>query len=361
VLVVLVLAATTFAGEIRSAVAQTILSSPLSRGAMVAGGAVGHAAFGLLLALALGAAGTLGLDLAGLGAGARGAVRPYAPVTFENARPHEPPFLGRDSSEVRAKFLIPDPLPDELSFRLDPKAQVETDFSPEGTLEVAVAPAERPGARSAWHRVPYRAFQEFEARVGVAGFTPGEEAILLLRRVDGGFRLRFVEGSVEVGGARELFGWNVVKAVLCLLPLLAMAAAAGTAASARLGAAASLVLVLFLLLLLAGRDVVLDAAAYVVEEGAAQESGHHEELPGHEHHDHTVEISPVQVALARGALVGMRAVPDAAVFWRFGDVAAGRAVTPKDLGGAAAAGVLPSVLLLGASWLLVRRRELEAG
>ena len=159
------------------------------------------------------------------------------------------------------------------------------------------------------------------------------------------------------------------KASLCLLPLLAMAAAAGAAASARLGAGASMALVLFLLLLVAGRDVIVDGAAFVVDQAElaasiAQDPGHGE--PGHDHaaheaHGHLVDVTPAQVALARGALVAMEAVPDATTFWRFGDLAAARAVTPRDVGRALTAGLVPCAGLLLASWLLLRRRELQPG
>src|SRR6185295_17843763 len=48
-----VVASTAFASEVRTGVAQTLLSAPLSRAALVTGGTLGHAAFGLLLALGL--------------------------------------------------------------------------------------------------------------------------------------------------------------------------------------------------------------------------------------------------------------------------------------------------------------------
>ena len=360
--VVLILSATTFAEEIRTAVAQTILATPLSRPALVAGGALGHAAFGGLLCLALALAAMLGLDAGGVGARARAAVRPTTDVTLADTGADGVAVISRETPEITGRFVVPAGLRanDELRFHLAPRGQVESEWSPGGVLAISVGP---PGIPGPAYRVHYKAGVAFQAAVPAGDLPSGLDAEVRLRRIEGGWKLRFAPGSVEIGGAPESFVANVVLAVLCVLPLLAMAAAAGTTASARLGAAASSALVLFLLLLFAGRDVIIDSARFVVEEGEAQAADAagdgHDAHAGHAH-EHFIEVSPLQVGLARGALVGLRAVPDAGAFWRFGDLANGRAVTVSDLGESARAGFLPTVLLIGASWFLLRKRELTA-
>ncbi|MCE9634263.1 MAG: hypothetical protein K8T90_01035 [Planctomycetes bacterium] len=359
-LAVLVLAATTLAGEIRTAVAHALMSAPLSRWSLVAGGVVGHAAFGVLLAVGLCASAAIGLDLGGLGSRARDEVRPVTDVVLDGPGADGVVVISKQAPEIRGRFVVPSGMAagDEFRVELAPRGQVESSFESSGVLEVSVG---RPGDPTPPVRVKYKASVDFEARVPVGDLRAGDVAELTLRRVRGGWRLRFRPGSVQAGGARELFGWNMAKACLCLLPLLAMAAAAGAAASARLGAVASLALVMFLVVLVAGRDVILDAAAFVVDAGEAEAEAEHEGSghAAHDEHDHATHVSALQVALAKGAQQGMRLVPDAASFWRFDDLASGRAVRAGDVGHAFASGLLPCAVLLGASWFLFRRRELQ--
>jgi len=47
----------------------------------------------------------------------------------------------------------------------------------------------------------------------------GDEAELVVERVSGAWKLVFQPGSVEVGGGRQLFGWNVLLASLCVARL----------------------------------------------------------------------------------------------------------------------------------------------
>jgi hypothetical protein len=351
---VLVLASTTFASEIRSTEAHALLSAPVSRGRLLAGGAAGHSAFGLLLLLGLGAAAAIGLDAGGLGARARGAVRTMEPAEVLGRGADGLAVVGPRSHEVRARFRVPDGVDEPtLHFRFAPRGQIETDWSPAGVVAIGVAPPGGSPSPESVRRVRTRGSVAFAADLPVEAVASGAEAEVVMRYVEGGWRLRFGEGSVEVGGPRERFATNLVLASLCLVPLLGMAACAGAAATARLGAAASTALVLALLLLVAGREVIADGARFVVE-AAGREAEEH----GHEGHDHHVDVTAAQVALARGALVALRAVPDVDDFWRFDDLAAGRAVDPRDLGRSAIAGALPCAVLLGASWLLVRRREL---
>lgn len=358
-LAVLVVAATAFATEVRTTVAQALLSAPVSRASVVAGGVLGHGAFGLVLALGVGAAAALGLDVGGLGARARAAPCPMTPVVLEGRAVDGLVALSRERPDAIARFVVPAGLRagEPLRLRFAPRGRIESGYSPAGVLQVAVR---RPGAAADAHRVPYKVGTgvAFEAHVPLDGLRGGDDAELVLRRASGDQMLRFPPGSVEVGGPRELFAWNVTKAVVCLLPLLLMTAAAGAAASARLAGAAALPLVLFVALLVAGRGYVEDGARFVVaaaEEAAHAEDGDH---AGHDHgHGHAVEVSAAQVALARGALAILPALPDARAFWRFGDLARGSAVTGADIGRALRAGVVPCLALGAAAWLLLRRRE----
>lgn len=363
VLGVLVVAATGLATEVRTAVAQTLLATPLSRGALVAGGVLGNTLFGGLFVLALAGAATIGLDAGGAGTRSREPARPMHPARVLAAGGDGIAELGAASNEVRARFVVPDGLPrgGDLRIRFAPRRRIESSWDAGCTLEIGVA---RPGGPISGRRVGCKAGVAFETEVSLGDLGPGDEADVVVRRISAGWVLRFGDGSIEVGGARELFVWNLVKASACLVPLLALTAAVGAAASARLGAAAAIAAVSFLVILVAGRDVIVDGAEFVVEQGAAQDAQAGHDHAGHDHgahgDGHGARVTPAQVALGRVVLAVMTVVPDARAFWRFDDLAASRATTPRDIADAFAAGLLPCAAVTAGSWLLFRKREILA-
>lgn len=361
ILVVLLLAATAFAEDVRRGRALALLATPVSRAEVAVGGIVAHAAFGLLLALALAAAGILGLDAAGLGSRARRAVRPMAPAEVLGRGEDGVAVLSRASPSVVCRFRVPEGRePGEpIRARLAARARVESGFDEAGVLLAAVhREGEAPGNP---RRVEYKATVAFETELPAGDLVAGEEALLTLVRESGAWSLRFGERSVEIGGARRLFAAEAALAVAGLLPLLVLSAALGAAASARLGATTAIGVVSFLLLVGSGRDVIDDAARYVVARAEAQA----ETTGGHDHaghdHGHDAEVTPLQVALARTALGVLGTVPDLASAWRLDEVAAGRAVRREDLAGGASRAAGPCAVAALAAWLLLRRRELTPG
>jgi hypothetical protein len=282
-------------------------------------------------------------------------VRPLAPAQVLAPGADGFAVLDLQHAQVSARFTMPEGA-DALRVHLAPLPQFEGGLRSDGIAEVAV---HLPGARpERWVRVHFKAGVPFDANVSPEGLPPGADAEVSIRRPEGLWRLRFGPDSVAIGGAREYFAWNVVKAALCAAPLLLLAAAVGALGSARLGAGAATALVLFLVLVFAGRDVIRDGADFIVERAALQEAEHGEEHAGH---DHGQDVTAFQVALAKAARVGVAAVPDPADFWRFGELAEGRAVTAADIGRAWLRGLPACAAALAGGWLLVRRRELIPG
>lgn len=360
-LVVVVLGASSFAEDVRTGRALTLLATPVSRLEVVLGGIAGHAVFGFLLALALAGGGLLGLEAGGLGTRARDGVRPAVAAEVAGRGPDGFAVLSESSPSVGVRFRVPPGLaPGEpIRFRLAPRGRVETRLDQDGTLAAAV---HRPGeSPRSWATVAYKAGVAFDVDAPAGDLRGGESAELTLVRRSGGWSLRFGDGSVEVAGPRRLFTGEVLLAIAAAAPLLLAAAAGGAAASARLGAATAIALAAFVVLVGSGRDVIEDAAAYVVaraEAQAAEAAEHDGHGHDHEGHEHEVRVTAVQTALARSTLAAFRVVPDLSRSWRVDDVAAGRAARASDFGPAAARAILPCAGAALLAWVLLRRREL---
>lgn len=376
--VALLIGATGLADDLRTGRLQAVLAAPVSRFTVFAGGVLGQGAFASLLLLAAALAATLGLDAGGLGSRARRAVVSVEPAEVLGVGPSGFADLDLANPEVKVRFRAPDAfdappgadLP-VLRVHLAPRGQMETGSAEDGVVELGVHPVGGRATRTVRH--DFKAGVPFFVDVPFSGIEPGADAEISVRRPRGAWRLRFAPDSVTVGHGRQLFVANVVKAVLCAIPLLLAGVAVGAVAASRLGTGAAAVFVLFLVMLFVARDAVSAGTQFILDRAAAQAEEEHagHDHAGHDHdhdhahgaeehadeHDHTVRVSALETAVARVASVAIRAIPDPADHWRFGDLADGRAVTSRDIARSAVGAAPFLALLAAAGWLLLRRRE----
>ncbi len=357
VLAAVVLASLGFPGDVRSGAAEWIVASPATRAAVVIGAVLGHGAFASVLLFGLCGAGLLGVEVGGLGAGARPMVRPVRDATAMEPSKDGAAWITRASSEARFGFEVPvDHAPgDAFVVHLRPQRRIESGLDARTGVELGV---HRVTAKpSTVVRAEFKAGTGLVAEVPAGRLEAGEYAVLTVRRTHGEWALRFPPGSVGVGGRPERFTWNAIKAALCMVPLVLLAAAAASAGAARFGAPTALGLALFLALVWFGQDVIADGARYIAETSAEAAAAEHE---GHDHGPARTP-SPLRRALARGALVAVEWMPPRDAFDRTGDLAESRAVPLWAAGRAAALAAVPVVLLTGIGWLLLRRREILSG
>lgn len=366
VVAALVLAASTVPQEIRDGTADRLLSSPLARATVLVGGVLGHGLLATLVLVGGLAAALLGLEAGGLGTGVRAPTRSFLP-----AGPETSVQVLRTTGGAEIALRVPAAhLPrddDEIVLRLRPRAVNEG-----GELERIT-------------RVPLTLHQPRGERSTVtAGWAPGREIVvrfpgavldpslpllLTVERPEGTWGLELPAGSIEVGGPPRLFLGSALRAGLCLAPLLFLFAAAGALGGARFGTPTALGVGFFLLVVFAGQDVLREGAEFVIraaETARADAGAGHDDHAGHAHeadepdaHDHEpTEVTALQETLARATLGGMAALPPLGAFDRTDEILAGRDVAARDAGRAAVL-VLPGLgVLLGASWLLLRRRDL---
>ncbi len=346
-----------FPADVRSGVADGVLATPTRRLAVVVGGTLGYGLFAsLILVGALGAA-VLGLEAGGLGGGARAPSWRFAPI----GQADDAAQLTLDSATHRVVFAVPDLsiASGEIVARLDPKPIYEGGTF-ERTSECRIALGRpRESSRTAT-TVQFTPGRPFIARLPADDLESGELVHLTIHRPSGSWGLALAPGSIQVATKRELFVSSALKAALCLVPLLFLVAAGAGVGSVRFGAPTALGLALFLVAALAGQDIVRDAATFVVrtaETQAAAAVGHE----GHDHagHDHAgqVELSPIQVGLARGALHVLDLLPPLDAFDRSSDLADGQAVSLARVPVAARAALPGLVVLLLVGWGLLARRD----
>jgi hypothetical protein len=346
--------------DIRTGSAQTLVSSPASRFEIVLGGTLGYGALSSLLLVAMATAATLGMQIAGLGAGQRDPVRTVASAHIEDAAKDGSFTLGKDAPVATFRFRVPAGLEggDTLRVRFAPRSRIETTFEQATTVFVS---AHRPGGdESGGRRVAFKAGAAFTAHLPLGDLRAGDEGEVTVRRTSGGRALVFAPASVEVGGARRLYSLAVVTASLCAVPLLLLLAAVGSLGAARFGAPTAALFAAFVLLVFAGRGVIVDGAQFIVDAAADPSIVDRHEHEGHAHAG-DADITPARVAIARAALAAFDVLPRIDTFDRTDLLIDRRAPAPSDLSSAAAQGLPAVALLTLAGWLLFRRREIVPG
>ncbi len=358
VLAALVAAATTLPGEIEDGAAHRLLASPVSRGAVVLGSVLGHGVLASLVLVGGLAASLVGLDAGGLGSGAR---RPTRAFTSANPERGVRVVRATGSGEVQLAVRRRDIPGDELVLRLRPRA-VNEGGELERITEVPLV-LSQPGGEHLMLAAGWAPGREIVARFPARGLDPSLPLVLTIHRPSGTWGLDLAPGAIEVGGPPRLFLSTALKAALCLAPLLFLASAAAGLGAARFSAPTALGIAFFLLALFAAQDVLREGADYVLREAAtAREIAAEEHAAADDEGGHAPasisSISPLQETLARVVLTGLDLLPPSAAFDRTDAILAGRDVPVRD-GGRAALLALPGLaVMLGASWLLLARRDL---
>lgn len=348
--------------DIRTGAAQGLFASPASRLEILAGGTLGYGAFATLLLAAMAGASVLGMQVAGLGAGQREPVRPVVRPPIVDAAADGTFRISNEAPVARFVFRVPPGAAagEPLRVRFAPRRVVESGMEPETRAFVSV---HRPGGDESEGRdVSFKAGTAFTVSVPAGNLLPGDEAELSLRRTRGLWHLVFRDGSVEIGGGRELYSVTIVTASLCAAPLLFVLAALGSMGAARFGAPTAVMLAVFLFAVFVGQDLLADGARFIV--AAANDPSMldvHDE-PGAEHeHGPAPGITPLRVAAAKATLAAVGAMPSYDSFDRTGDLVERRALALRDVGRAFAAGLPTLAAVTAAGWLLLRRRELQPG
>lgn len=360
-------AALGFPGDVARRSVDALASSPVRRLELVAGAVAGYGAFGACLALAMAAAGMLGVEAGGLGAGAREPVRRMAAVRGAAPDPQGLTWVRRDQRLATFRFTVPEGASEHgrMRLRFAPDAvwygDTSMEMSKSSHVQIGVHRPGEVGMPDA--RAEFGLGVAFAAEVPDRGLRPGDEAVLSVWGGEGAWALRFAEGSVQVAGARQLFTVGLLVAALAAAPLLVLAAAAATCGAVRFGAPTAVGFALFMVVALSAQDILSDASNYILEVDAAARAdaaahAGHDHGPGDLHDHGPAEISAVQTALARGTLAVMERLPPIEAFDLSPRLVDRRAV---GLGDAARAWALalPGVLLLVlAGWGLVARRDL---
>ncbi len=348
--------------DVRNGSAQTLLSSPASRFEVLAGGTLGYGVLASLLLVAMAGAATLGMQVGGLGAAQREAMRPEALAEVVPNRDDGTFVVTSAAPTATFRCTIPAGMApgDRLRVRFDPEVRIETGPDRVSEAEVSVG---RPGRRDGTEvRVGFKASNEFTALLPVGDLAPGAPAEITLRRTSGRWSLVFGEGSVGVGGAPRLYAGSLVVAALCAAPMLLMLAAIGALGASRFGAPTAVILASFLFVVFVGRNLVVDGAKFIVEAAADPSYVHPDEGGGHDHdHGPASLITPARVAVAKGALAVFSVLPRYDTFDRTDALVARRAPDLGDVGRAAGEGLPAAAVLTVLGWLLLRRREIVPG
>jgi hypothetical protein len=354
-------AAIGFPGDVRTGRAMTLLAGPVSRAGMLVGGALGYGAFAAVLLLLMGIATAVGLEVGGTGTGVRPGVRPYVATEPVGRAAEQGALVEPGEPPLRFRFLLPAGIgPGEtLPVRFDPWPLYRGGgLTPLIRVDLAVgAPGHMPGPSQA---VAARITRGGASRVLVpvpGDLTPGAPVELTLALPqDSSWALDLDEAPVEIGEAPEPFTWNVLKLVLCAVPLLLVGAAAGSLGATRFGAPTAVVLVLALVFFFGTQDFLRDAAEHVHWRRSRDEAAlaANQNPPG-------PPVTDLQLRMADTVLFVVDTLPPAETFVRVGDLVDRRAIALADLGRPWAAGAGLFVLLTGVGWLLVRKREIVEG
>ena len=348
--------------DVRNGSAQTLLSSPASRFEVLAGGTLGYGALASLLLVAMAGAGTLGMQVGGLGAAQRETMRSEAAAEVVANREDGTAVVTSASPSVTFRCTIPAGVApgDRLRVRFDPKARIET--GPDRVSEAVVSVA-RPGRRDGTEvRVSFKATNAFTALVPVGDLAAGTPAEITLRRTSGRWSLVFGEGSVAVGGGPRFYAGSLVVAALCAAPMLLLLASVGALGASRFGAPTAVILASFLFVVFVGRNLVVDGARFIVDAAADPSYVHADEDEGHDHGPGPAELlTPARVAVAKGALAVFSVLPRYDTFDRTDALVARHAPGLSDVGRAAGEGLPAAAVLTVLGWLLLRRREIVPG
>ena len=356
------LAATQTGHDMSSGTARGLFTAPVPRALVHVAGTLGLGVLGAVLLLATVAAGIVGLELGGLGAGAREPLRAFEDVVPSGG-------ARAVSSQPVATFPIALSPADVArgSLVVSMRPTVVLDPGPIQRRERTRMTLRGPGGvTSDVVDVEFAPGVAVVARLATERAVPGPATLEVARPQRGG-GLLFRRGDLAVASGPRLFATNAFRAALVGAPLVLLVTALAAAAGARLGAPTALIVTLAVLALFAAQDVLRDALEHEPEAPAA--SGHqghdhsgHAHHDGHNHHDHGGSAGNGPVTGLRGAaraLVGgtLAVLPPEDAFDAAATLGSGRAVPRSALVRSVRAAWLPLALLLLAGALLLRGRD----
>ena len=176
-----------FPADVRSGAAQPVLCTPASRFSVVFGGALGYGGFATALLLLMAGAGLIGLELGGLGSGAREPVRDFVAATPTRPSPDGNVLLTAKDRTATFAFRVPDGLESEgrIRVRIRPVGVLQQASSLQGgglefitrcLLEVHRSDESARGMQ----RVEYAPSVEFTAVLPLQRLRGGDDALLTI-------------------------------------------------------------------------------------------------------------------------------------------------------------------------------------